>query len=287
MTESGMSNLPGSSANSSGSAPTATRCSARSPTTLDDGVTLTMLPRMSLAAAYMSSICSNFSPRPSAIACWRRLESWPPGISWRVDPAGRRRQPGLERRVDPAGRLPVGLEVADRRRGRARSRAAEWSVAATSADSARLRGGAGHRGAWPRRPRRRPASIAASSVASWPPGVSWVCRCTGRSNRSRSARDQRARGRRAQQAGHVLDREHVRAGVDDPLGEREVVVERVELLVRVGQVAGVAERDLGDRRAGRAHRLDRRPHLLDVVERVEDPEDVDAGRRGLLRRRRR
>ena len=39
-------------------------------------------PRMSLAAAYMSSTCSNFSPSPSAIACWRRLESWPPGISW-------------------------------------------------------------------------------------------------------------------------------------------------------------------------------------------------------------
>ena len=60
-----------------------TRCSARSPTTFDDGVTLTMLPRMSLAAAYMSSICSNFSPSPSAIACWRRLDSWPPGISCR------------------------------------------------------------------------------------------------------------------------------------------------------------------------------------------------------------
>ena len=136
-----------------------------------------------------------------------------------VDAAGRRRQPGLERRVDPAGRPP------SRARGRRPPRSVSpvarsvWSVAATSADSARLRGGAGHRRAAPRRPRPRPASIAASSVASWPPGVSWVCRCTGRSNRSRSARDQGARGRRAQQPGHVLDREHVRAGVDDPLGE--------------------------------------------------------------------
>ena len=59
---------------------------------------------------------------------------------------------------------------------------------------------------------------------------------------------------------------------------REVVVERVERLAGVRQVAGVAERDLGDRRAGGAHRLDRRAHLLDVVERVEDAEDVDAGR---------
>ncbi len=81
MTESGTSNLPGSCSNSAGSAPTATRCSARSPTTLDDGVTLTMLPRILFAAAYMSSICSNFSPSPSEIACWRRLDSWPPGIS--------------------------------------------------------------------------------------------------------------------------------------------------------------------------------------------------------------
>ena len=62
--------------------PTATRCRARSPTTFEDGVTFTMLPRMSLAAAYMSSICSNFSPRPREMACCRRFESWPPGISW-------------------------------------------------------------------------------------------------------------------------------------------------------------------------------------------------------------
>ncbi len=32
-----------------------------------------------------------------------------------------------------------------------------------------------------------PDSIAATRVASCPPGVSWVCRCTGSSNRSRSA----------------------------------------------------------------------------------------------------
>ena len=69
MTESGMSNFPGSSANAAGSAPTPTRASARSPTTFEEGVTFTMLPRMSLAAAYMSSTCSNFSPSPRAIAC--------------------------------------------------------------------------------------------------------------------------------------------------------------------------------------------------------------------------
>ncbi len=94
--------------------------------------------------------------------------------------------------------------------------------------------------------------------------------------------DQGAGRGRAQQPGHVLDRQHVRAGVDDPRRELQVVVERVELLVRVRQVAGVAERHLGDGAPGRADRLDRRPHLLDVVERVEDPEHVDAGGRGLL-----
>ena len=62
----------------------------------------------------------------------------------------------------------------------------EWSVAETSADSA----------GWEVVPAiaaqaastaSTPASIAAVSVASWPPGVSWVWRCTGRSKRSRSA----------------------------------------------------------------------------------------------------
>jgi hypothetical protein len=78
-----MSNLPGSSANSAGSAPTGDECRrqvARPPST--DGVTFTMLPRMSLAAAYMSSICSNFSPSPSAIACWPQVGELAAGISW-------------------------------------------------------------------------------------------------------------------------------------------------------------------------------------------------------------
>ena len=82
MTESGMSNRVGSASNSAGSALAPTSASARSPTTLELGVTLTMLPRMRFAAAYMSSIDSNRSPRPRAIACWRRLDSCPPGISW-------------------------------------------------------------------------------------------------------------------------------------------------------------------------------------------------------------
>ena len=132
-----------------------------------------------------------------------------------------------------------------------------------------------------------PASIAASRVPSWPPGGVVGVQVHRQVEPLAQRGDQGPRGRRAQQPGHVLDRQHVRAGVDDPLGQPQVVVERVELLARVGQVAGVAERDLGDGGAGLAHRLDRRPHLLDVVERVEDPEHVDAGRGRLLDERRR
>ena len=99
---------------------------------------------------------------------------------------------------------------------------------------------------------------------------------------------------RPQQPRHVLDREDMRTGVDDLLRQAQVVVEGVELLVGVREVARVAHRDLGDRAIGLEHRVDGGSHLLDVVERVEDSEDVDAhvrrlgdeGGRHLLRVRR-
>ena len=53
----------------------------------------------------------------------------------------------------------------------------------------------------------------------------------------------------------------MRAGLDDLLGQPQVVVERVQLLGRVGQVAGVAQRDLGHRRPGGPDRVDGRAHL--------------------------
>ena len=68
---------------------------------------------------------------------------------------------------------------------------------------------------------------------------------------------------------------------DDLLGQPQVVVEGVERSAGSEQVAGVAQRHLGDRGAGGADRVDGRAHLVDVVERVEDPEDVDAGARRL------
>ena len=53
----------------------------QSSSTFDEGVTFVGRPSMRLAAAYQSSMTSKRSPSPSAIACWRRFESWPPGIS--------------------------------------------------------------------------------------------------------------------------------------------------------------------------------------------------------------
>ncbi len=51
ITESGTSNWPGSASKSFGSTPAPTRCSARSPTTFDDGVTFTSRPSIRSAAA--------------------------------------------------------------------------------------------------------------------------------------------------------------------------------------------------------------------------------------------
>ncbi len=122
-----------------------------------------------------------------------------------------------------------------------------------------------------------PASIAASRVPnSAARGVVGV-QMQGQVEALPQRGHQPPRGGRAKESRHVLDREHVRAGVDDPLGQRQVVVQRVQLLVRVEEVAGVAQRDLGDAPVGAPHRLDRRPNLLDVVERVEDPKHVDPG----------
>ena len=79
----------------------------------------------------------------------------------------------------------------------------------------------------------------------------------------------------AQEAGHVLDAQHVDPGGHQLFGDLEVVVEGVGRLERAGEIAGVAERSFRER-SGFEHRLDRRPHLADVVQGVEDAKDVDA-----------
>ena len=70
-------------------------------------------PRTELHAAYALSTSSKRPPSPSAIACWRKLDSCPPGISWRYTvPVGDRR-PASNGAVHPTHGLPVGLEVTD------------------------------------------------------------------------------------------------------------------------------------------------------------------------------
>ena len=95
------------------------------------------------------------------------------------------------------------------------------------------------------------------------------------------SRDELRRGRGAKKTRHVLDREDVRAGCRDAVGEAQVVVERVQLLRGVEQIGGVADGHLGHRGARLEDCADRGQHLVDVVEGVEDAEDVDTGRRRL------
>ncbi len=200
-----------------------------------------------------------------------------------VDAAGRRGEPGLEGCVDAAGGLPVGLQGAD---GVEVEPGLPVGVVGGGDESGQRGLGrrTGHRGG--RRVHRVDPGVDRGEqgpelTAGGVVGVQVHRQVEALAQRGH----QGAGGGGAQQPGHVLDREDVCAGVDDPLGEPEVVVERVELLVRAAQVAGVAERDLGDGGPGLAHGLDRRAHLLDVVEGVEDAEDVDAGLGGLLHER--
>ena len=88
--------------------------------------------------------------------------------------------------------------------------------------------------------------------------------------------DQGAGGRGLEQARHVLDAQDVAAGGLQLLGEADIVAERVLGAVGVEDVAGVADRTLGEL-AGLAHGVDRDPHVLDPVQAVEDAEQVHAG----------
>ncbi len=72
------------------------------------------------------------------------------------------------------------------------------------------------------------------------------------------------------------------ACLDYLVRESQIVVEGVQRLPRIEQVSGVAERHLGDRRVGCEDGVDRRTHLLDIVQRVENAEDVYSRPRGLV-----
>ncbi len=98
-------------------------------------------------------------------------------------------------------------------------------------------------------------------------------------------RDELLSGPCAQKTGHVLDRDDVRTGVNDLLREAQVVVEGVQVFCGVEQVAGVAERNLGHGGSRGEHGIDGGAHLGHIVERIEDPEDVDTGRGGFADKR--
>mmetsp|Transcript_24981 Transcript_24981/g.60104 ORF Transcript_24981/g.60104 Transcript_24981/m.60104 type:complete len:319 (+) Transcript_24981:848-1804(+) len=70
--------------------------------------------------------------------------------------------------------------------------------------------------------------------------------------------DEHGRGLGLEQAGHILDREDVRPGVHELLGEAEVVVHCVLGGVGVRDVPGVGDRGLDDP-TGRAHRVHPEP----------------------------
>lgn len=197
-----------------------------------------------------------------------------------VDPAGRGGQAGLERGVDLADALPVRLQVAD---GLEVEAGGPLGVVGGGHDrrQRRLRSGARHgrhRTVDGVRARLDRGQVGGELAAGGVVGVQVHRQVELPAQRGHQGRG----GRCAQQPGHVLDGQHVRSGVHDLLGEPQVVVEGVEPLGGVGQVGGVAERDLGDGAAGLPYGLDGGPHLLDVVEGVEDAEDVDAGGGGLL-----
>ena len=69
----------------------------------------------------------------------------------------------------------------------------------------------------------------------------------------------------------------MRTGVNDLLSQFEVVVECVERLGWVEKVTRVAEPNFGERCFGSQHRVDRRLHLANVVQRVKDSKNVYAG----------
>jgi hypothetical protein len=91
---------------------------------------------------------------------------------------------------------------------------------------------------------------------------------------------QRAGGGGFQQPGHILDGEDMAPRRLQFPGELDVIIERVFRPRRVEDVAGIADRALGQL-ARLAHRVDGDPHILDPVEAIEDAEQIDPARRRL------
>ena len=203
-----------------------------------------------------------------------QVRELPAGDLVAVDGAGRRLKTSLEGGVHPAHRLPVGLEVPD-------------GVEAEAGGPLGVVGHGHHRG--DRRLGGHPGQGRSGRVHRVHPGLDGghiggelaPAGVVGvQMHGLVEALPQRGHQRRgcagSQQSGHVLDAQDVHAGLDQLLRYPQVVVEGVQVLGRVGQVARVADRPLGDG-PGLEHGADGRPHLVDGVEGVEDSEDVHPG----------
>ena len=94
-------------------------------------------------------------------------------------------------------------------------------------------------------------------------------------------REKRFCRRRFQQARHVLDGDHVCAGLFQFLQQADVIGEIVFRSGTVVEVARVADRALADL-AALDHRIHRDAHVLDPVETIENSEHIDARFCGLL-----
>jgi hypothetical protein len=89
-----------------------TNASARSPTTFDDGVTLTSRPSIRSAAAYLASTSSNRLAQTEAMACWPQIDELPAGDLVGVHPPVGAGSPDSNGAVHLSQRLPVRLQVA-------------------------------------------------------------------------------------------------------------------------------------------------------------------------------
>src|ERR1700732_3443061 len=88
--------------------------------------------------------------------------------------------------------------------------------------------------------------------------------------------DEDPRRRGFQKARHVLQAEDMTPRLFYLLSERKIVVEGVFRSVRIKDVTGVADGALG-KLACIPNRVDRDAHVLDPVQAVEDPKNIDAG----------
>mmetsp|Transcript_24429 Transcript_24429/g.60042 ORF Transcript_24429/g.60042 Transcript_24429/m.60042 type:complete len:262 (-) Transcript_24429:1380-2165(-) len=157
----------------------ATRNCARSPTTLEEGVTLTMSPSTWLAVAYAALILSHSLPSPLLNAWNLRLVYCPPGISWMYTSADPALMPDSKGEYSPRVCSQYVLSV----RIFVKSRPVSSSVPATEPSTAPMEGcdvspamASVHTSTT-----SAPASAHASMLATPVLAVSCVCTWMGRS----------------------------------------------------------------------------------------------------------